>query len=63
MDTISKQFQDILIKKLEEADLEASGRIESIQDLANKEKQQAMRTIENKNTIIDSEYIRIGEHE
>lgn len=32
MDLISKQFQEILMKKLEEVDLEASGKIESIQD-------------------------------
>ena len=63
MDLISKQFQEILMKKLEEVDLEASGKIESIQDQWNKEKQTAIRTIEQKTQLIESEYLKIEEHE
>lgn len=51
------------MKKLEEVDLEASGKIESIQDQWNKEKQTAIRTIESKNQLIESEYLKIEEHE
>ena len=51
------------MKKLEEVDLEASGKIESIQDQWNKEKQTAIRTIEQKTQLIESEYLKIEEHE
>lgn len=51
------------MKKLEEVDLEASGKIESIQDQWHKEKQTAIRTIESKNQLIESEYMKIEEHE
>jgi len=46
-----------LLQKLEEAELQASGKIESLQQEAQKEKLTAIRTIETKNQVIENDYI------
>jgi len=46
-----------LLSKLEEAELEASGRLESIAEQAKKEHLTAVRTIESKNEMIETDYI------